>query len=72
MISSGIGYIGYINYSVVIFIVSGLLLLYFDVTGYGIQEMKKEQKVARILGWVNVSLGSLMFIGNWFFQRLLH
>jgi hypothetical protein len=35
-----------------------------DVKGYETSAMNKEKKVARVIGWVNVSLGLLLFVIN--------
>lgn len=60
--------IGYLNYVLVLLIVTGILILFFDVKGYNMAHMKKEEKTARYLGWFNVSVGILMFTGNWAYQ----
>ncbi|MEW9673710.1 CLC_0170 family protein [Ammoniphilus sp. 3BR4] len=64
-------YIGYLHYVVLFFFATGGLILYFDVTGYGMQDMQKEKKVASFLGWVNVSFGALTFVTNWVYQQWL-
>lgn len=57
-----------IHYVVFLFLVTGLLILYFDVKGYDMAGMTREKKTARVLGWVNVSLGIFMFVVNWIYQ----
>ncbi|GAX91947.1 CLC_0170 family protein [Effusibacillus lacus] len=63
--------VGYINYVVVLFIVTGFLILRFDAKGYGLRKMHKEQKAARIIGWANLLGGIVTFVGHWVYQKLL-
>jgi uncharacterized membrane protein len=62
-------YIGYINYVVFLFMVTGILILRFDAKIYDMAEMKKEKKAAHFIGWANVTLGVLAFVANWAFQK---
>ena len=50
-------YIGYLNYVIVICLITGTLILFTDVKAYKHAALKKEQKVSKILGWVNISIG---------------
>ncbi|CAM4461575.1 CLC_0170 family protein [Paenibacillus phoenicis] len=43
---------------------SGLVLLLVDQTIYKVQQKQKEQKYAKIFGWINLSLAGT---GFWFF-----
>jgi len=61
--------IGYLNYTVSLLIVTGILILFFDVKGYKLENMKKEAKVSKYLGWVNVVLGLAVLIGNWVYHK---
>ncbi|WP_059105702.1 CLC_0170 family protein [Shouchella shacheensis] len=61
--------IGYMNYIVTLFVVTGALILSIDVNAYGRAKKKKEKWVATFLGWVNVSLGIVLFIANWAYER---
>jgi uncharacterized membrane protein len=61
--------IGYVNFTIILLLITGGLMLRFDVMGYELKNLKKEKKTARILGWINVVLGAAIFIGNWIFQK---
>lgn len=58
--SSALENIGFTGYSIFVFAVSGILLLLEDVSAYKIAGLKKERKTAKMLGWVNISLGVLL------------
>jgi uncharacterized membrane protein len=60
--------IGYINFTIFLLLMTGGLILRFDVKSYEFMNLKKEKKMARILGWLNVVLGVAIFIGNWIYQ----
>lgn len=57
--------LGYIQYVSILLLLTGLMILLFDVKVYGQKRMKKEKKAARFMGWLNVSLGILTFVANW-------
>jgi len=61
--------IGYLNYTVFLLVVTGILILLFDVKGYKLEKMKKEAKVSKYIGWVNVVLGLAVFISNWVYHQ---
>ncbi|WP_408638444.1 CLC_0170 family protein [Paenibacillus baimaensis] len=63
-----IGYIGYIE---LLFILTGLILLLFEAGSYKKQQLFKEEKIARILGWCNCSIGIFTFLGYWVYNFLL-
>lgn len=56
-------YVGYVNYIVVLFLLTGGMLLRFEVKGYELASMHKERKAARILGWCNLSLSLMIYLG---------
>jgi hypothetical protein len=58
----GIGYTG--SFVIPLCLITGLIILRLDVKGYETSAMNKEKKVARVIGWVNVSLGLLLFVIN--------
>lgn len=60
--------IGFINYFVILLIVTGALILIFDVRNYAMAKMNKEARVSQFLGWLNVALGIIVFSGNWAYQ----
>jgi hypothetical protein len=53
------------SYTASLSLFSGLVLLLVDQTVYKVQQKQKEQKYAKIFGWVNLSLaatGYLVFL----------
>jgi uncharacterized membrane protein len=55
--------VGYNNYTVLMFILSGWMILRFDAKRYRMADMKKERKTASVIGWVNIVLGVIGFAG---------
>lgn len=47
---------------ITLFVLSGVLILIFDVRTYVMADMHKERKAARFLGWTNLVLGVLSFV----------
>ena len=66
----GSGYAGSLGYIVPLCILSGILILRWDVVMYGKMKMKKEKKFARALGWLNLAGGIGLFAGNWLYGKL--
>jgi len=62
-------YIGYVNFVIILFTTTGILILLFDVKGYKLANMKKEKKSALVLGWINTVLGIAVFITNWLINK---
>ncbi len=62
-------FIGYLNYIVVLSVMTGVLILVIDVKSYKTQNMQKETKVSTFLGWFNISAGVLVFCLNWLYQQ---
>ncbi len=62
-------YIGYLHYLVVLFLVTGALLLRVDMRMYQLMKLPKEQKVTRWLGWINLTFGLVIWIGKWLLGR---
>lgn len=65
----GYGYTGSLGYIIPLCILTGVVILRLDVIGYEIESMKKEKKVARFLGWLNISCGIVLFVGNWIINQ---
>ncbi|WP_438824236.1 CLC_0170 family protein [Bacillus sp. JJ1562] len=63
-------FIGYLNYVVILSVTTGVLILLFDVKNYKKAKMKKEQKVSKVLGWLNISAGLFVLILNWVYQKI--
>ncbi|RFU66693.1 CLC_0170 family protein [Peribacillus glennii] len=61
--------IGYINYLVGTFILSGIFLLRYDTGTYRVAKMKRELKWARFAGWSNIVLGIVTFGANWVYEN---
>ncbi|CAG7623854.1 hypothetical protein PAESOLCIP111_02569 [Paenibacillus solanacearum] len=64
----GTGSIGYIGYAISLWLVTGIIILWLDVSAYELSKMMKEKKVTRFVGWLNVCFGLLTLIGYWTMQ----
>lgn len=62
-------YISSVFYVVLLFVLTGLLILLIDIKGYRNKKLTKERKVARALGWLNLSVGTLAFVANWIYRQ---
>ncbi len=62
-------YIGYLNYVVVLLLITGVLMLVIDAPKYKKDKLAKERKAAIILGVFNISTGVLIFVGNWVYNQ---
>jgi hypothetical protein len=58
-------YVGYLSYIGILLVGTGGLILRFDVPIYRRDRLQKETKVAHSLGWLNLVLGVLVFLGQW-------
>jgi uncharacterized membrane protein len=61
--------VGYTNFVVTLFLLSGGIALIFDVKIYKRDQLKKEMKAAHWLGWINVGLGLIIFFVNWGYYK---
>ncbi|QQK81621.1 hypothetical protein HUG20_18005 [Salicibibacter cibi] len=61
--------IGYTNYMVTLLVVTGILILYFDVKAYDREKKKKERKTAIIIGRINLYSGISLLILNWMIDQ---
>jgi hypothetical protein len=64
-------YIGYLNFVIAISWVTGLLILLTDVKAYQHASLKKEQKVSKFLGWVNIAIGFGLIAADFIYTRLM-
>jgi uncharacterized membrane protein YjfL (UPF0719 family) len=64
-------YIGYFHYVIVLCWVSGGLILFTDVKAYKNASLKKEQKVAKFLGWVNILIGFGIITADFIYSHFL-
>jgi hypothetical protein len=51
--------------------VTGLLILLTDVKAYQHASLKKEQKVSKFLGWVNISIGFGLIAADFIYTRFI-
>ncbi|WP_373229300.1 CLC_0170 family protein [Cohnella sp.] len=65
----GNDYSGSLGYIIPLCFLTGIIILRKDVKGYKTSRMNKERKVANFLGWANISLGVLLYIGVWIMGR---
>jgi hypothetical protein len=68
MMGSSIGFVGF---TVILLLLSGGLVLYYDKKGYEKSGMKKEKKAASFLGWFNIVLGIAAYLVNWIYQAMI-
>jgi uncharacterized membrane protein len=61
--------LSYINYLVLLFVITGILILVIDAKAYKQKQQSKEEKLSRVLGWSNIVLSVVVFIGNWALQK---
>ncbi|MBD2863950.1 MULTISPECIES: CLC_0170 family protein [Paenibacillus] len=64
-------YIGYLHYIVILFIASGVFILYMDATVYKDGKMMRERKAALISAWLNLTLGVVVLLGSWVYTKFL-
>lgn len=64
-------YIGYLTYVILICWVTGGLILLTDVKAYKNATLKKEQKVSKFLGWVNIIIGFGLIAADFIYSRFL-
>lgn len=63
--------IGYVQFTILLLLMTGGAILRFDVKSYSLNQQVKETKAARFMGWFNISLGGVVFIGNWIYKTFL-
>ncbi|WP_227938201.1 CLC_0170 family protein [Alkalihalobacillus deserti] len=59
---------GVINIMVLLFLISGVFALVLDDKIYMRDKLINERKIARLLGWINVSLGLMTYVGSWVYN----
>ncbi|SFE80752.1 CLC_0170 family protein [Alteribacillus iranensis] len=57
------------TYFVTLLLITGGLVLFFDRRTYRKNNMKKEVAFARVLGWGNILVGVVLYVGNWVYQN---
>jgi len=62
-------YIGYTNFIVFLFLLTGAFALRYDVSIYKKAGMMKEWKGARMAGYTNLVLGVLVFVGYYIYKK---
>ncbi|WP_342576961.1 CLC_0170 family protein [Paenibacillus sp. FSL M8-0142] len=56
-------YSGYLYVAIAIWILTGLFNLVVDTRKYDQSKMDKEKKVSRVLEWINIVSGIVIFLG---------
>lgn len=70
--AGGSSYIGYLNYIIWLFIISGVFMVWVDAGHYqSDQGREKERKAAKFSGWLNIVLGVIVLIGSWIYKRYI-
>jgi hypothetical protein len=64
-------FIGYLGYVVFLFLFTGVMLIFFESKSYKKEKLYKEEKVTKIIGWCNLSIGICIFLGNWVYNQFL-
>lgn len=59
--------VSYTNFILFLLLLSGWFVLQFDVNRYKKRGMEKEYKTSKWLGWINLVMGTLGLVGNWFY-----
>ncbi|MCR2823017.1 CLC_0170 family protein [Lederbergia panacisoli] len=59
----------YLYYLVVLFIMTGIFILFVDAKTFKKIKMDREKKFSLFLGWTNVIGGTGFFIVYWAYQR---
>ena len=62
---------GYPTFVAVLFLLTGGLLLWVDAKAYDTKNMVREKEWAQVLGWMNISMGVLMFLTSWVYLQFL-
>lgn len=63
-------YAGSVGYVIPIWIMTGILILTLDSSIYKEANMNKEQKLSKVLGWVNIALGVAIYVANYVVNRM--
>lgn len=64
-------YIGYFHYVIVLCWVTGGLILFTDVKAYKNASLKKEHKVSKYLGWVNILIGFGIIAADFIYSHFM-
>lgn len=59
----------YFTYAIPLWLMSGLLILALDIKYYELARKNREKKVSRYLGWFNIVLACLLFVGSWILKK---
>ncbi|MEC0201345.1 hypothetical protein P4H39_01735 [Paenibacillus lautus] len=55
-------YSGYLDVAILIWVLSGMFNLFIDKYKYEQSNMAKEKQVSRILGWIHIVIGTVLFL----------
>lgn len=62
--------IGYINFTIILLLLTGLCMLWIDVKTYERAKLEKEKKAARFLAWFNIVLAAVSYLGNYIYNSM--
>ncbi|WP_308638115.1 CLC_0170 family protein [Paenibacillus silvisoli] len=66
MLSGSYIAVSFVSYSIPLFLLTGYLILQFDIKEYRVKKMEKERKLSKCLGWVNLALGAGLMVVDHF------
>ncbi|MBT2763435.1 CLC_0170 family protein [Paenibacillus sp. ISL-20] len=55
-------YSGYLDVAILTWVLSGMFNLIIDKYKYEQSNMAKEKRVSRILGWIHIVIGTVLFL----------
>ncbi|MEC0258845.1 hypothetical protein PAEVO_14090 [Paenibacillus sp. GM2FR] len=55
-------YSGYLDVAILVWVLSGMFNLFIDKYKYEQSNMAKEKQVSRILGWIHIVIGTVLFL----------
>jgi hypothetical protein len=59
---------GILFITVLLFVFSGVMALVLDVKILKRDKLDREKKTAYVFGWINVSLGLMVYVGFWVYE----
>lgn len=63
--------IGYVNFTVFIMLLVGILNLRIDVKVYRAGNQKREEKTSRFMGWFNIAAAAATYLSYWAYQSFM-
>lgn len=62
-------YTDIVTYSVILLVLSGITILWLDVKIYVTQKNFREVRAARVMGWLNILLGTVLMVTIWTYNK---